>query len=333
MLATGARNQQLPNANVISIHQSQQLCYIWPMVCRCGIIGLWLRIACAGGMFSPLLERASATVELFTIDPAATSLTLQIRTGETVWKEQGPAGLRLSFRGWLALGTQAASLQIVQGSILVGEQTIYWQPGPTGSVTSAPANYGAEVVLGSGIATDHVIAAVRNLEFAISSPPLATGQGLLPASTLICTIPLGANSTLDFRANGLVIVGGSRTLDNLSSTNADGEITLSVAFEVQTLTVPIDVTFNVQVPSAGDTSLRFVGSLVAKRGLTFLNPQLLWLPNRSNGQEFTLVWDYPFKLQKAATLDPASWIDLPIEAPAVIQAVGDAGFFRLGGPN
>jgi hypothetical protein len=109
-------------------------------------------------------------------------------------------------------------------------------------------------------------------------------------------------------------------------------MTLSIAAEVQTLTIPIDVTFTSRVLATNDTTLHFTGTLVAWRGLTIINRQLLWIPSPTNHSQFSLIWDGSFTLQRATTLALPDWTDFATNPPAVIPAIGPSGFFRVGGP-
>lgn len=275
--------------------------------------------------------RASATLHLFRITPTATSLALQGSTGTGVWQEQGPGSLTATFQGWLVVDIQPSSLQIVSGSGLVAYQTNSWQPGPLGSVTSTPAAYGAQTVVGSGITANNMTVALRNLAFEVRSPPVTTDNGPIDASEAGFTIS-DPSSTLDYRANGLVVLRGNRALDGLNATNAGGAMTLSIAAEVQTLTIPVDISFTTQVLAPDDTTLHFIGTLVAWRGLTIVNRQLLWFPSPTNHSQFTLIWDGSFTLQEATTLTPPDWADFATNPPAVISASGPSAFFRVGGP-
>jgi hypothetical protein len=172
--------------------------------------------------------------------------------------------------------------------------------------------------------------ALRNLAFEITSPPITTSNGPIDASSVTFAIYSNPNSALDYRANGLVFLGGGRQLGGLSATNAGGVITQPIFAEVQTLSVPIDISFTSQVLASNDTTLHFTGVLTARRGLTILNRHLLWIPSATNRQQFTLIWDGSLKLQQATTLAASDWTDYALDPPAVISTSGPAAFFRAG---
>jgi hypothetical protein len=294
-------------------------------ICRIGLPTAYLVLA-----FGLFPMRVMATLHLFLIDSSATSLALQGSTGTGVWQEQGPGSLTATFQGWLVVDLQASSMQIVFGSGMVADQTNSWQPGPLGSVTPTPASYGAKTVIGSEITANNVTVALRNLTFEVLSPQLTTDNGPIEASSVSLTIP-DHNSTLDYQANGLVVLRGSRALGGLNATNAGGTMTLSIAAEVQTLTIPIDVSFTSQVLATNDTTLHFTGTLVAWRGLTIINRQLLWFPSPTDHSQFILIWDGSFILQRASTLALPDWTDFATNPPTVISASGPFGFLRVGG--
>lgn len=274
---------------------------------------------------------ALATVHLFSIDPTATSLTLQGNTGTGSWNEQGPGSLTATFQGWLAVDLEASSIQILAGG-LIADQTNAWQPGPNGSATPTLASYGAKATIGTGITANNVTVALRNLALEIASPQITTTNGPIDASGVTFTISSDPSSALDYLAHGLVFLGGSRRLGGLSSTNAGGAITLPIFPEVQTLNIPIDISLTSQVLAPNDTTLHFTGAVVARRDLMILNRHLLWLPSPTNPQQVTLIWDGGLRLQQATTLAPPDWTDFAVDPPSVISVSGPAAFFRVVAP-
>jgi hypothetical protein len=296
------------------------------------MVGLGVRSGWTLLMLGLLPGHVSADIHLFRVDPASTSLSLQGSTTDTLWQEQGPAGLTTTFQGWLVVDLQASSIQIVGGSSLLAGQTNSWQPGLDGSVTAAPADYGAKATIGKGITAINQTVALRNLVFELTSPPLPTGNGPINTSSVTLSIPSAGYSALDYRANGPLVLGGNLPLGGLTATNAGGGATLSILTEVQTLSIPLDLSFtNLRLPS-GDTTLRFTGVVVARRGLTIVNRQLLWFPSATNNSAFTLIWDTTLNLQMTPTLSPPNWTDFATEAPVTVSTTAPSAFFRVGGP-
>ena len=118
-----------------------------------------------------MLEPGSATaeVQLFQVDPVRSSLTLQGQTAGVAWQEQAAGSLVAQFQGWLAVDLNTDSIQFIAGSSLVGIQTNVWSPGPRGSGAIEPADFGGNVTVGTGFGTDHMISAIRELAFSVSS--------------------------------------------------------------------------------------------------------------------------------------------------------------------
>jgi hypothetical protein len=267
---------------------------------------------------------------LYSIDPEATSLALQGATGTGLWQEQSSDSLSDFFFGWLVVDVFSSSMVIIPGSTLVADQSNSWQPGTLGSVTASPASYGAKAVIGTGIGANNLTMALRNLAFDVQSDYIDTSSDPIDASSVSFAVST-SNAVLDYRANGLVIFGGSHTLASLSATNAGGSITMPIAIEVQTLNIPVDITCTTQVLTTNDTTLHFTGTIVAHRGLNILNRHLIWYLS-ADGQQLTLIWDASLKLQQATTLSPPDWTDFSGDPPATIPIGGVSGFFRVATP-
>ena len=293
----------------------------------------------ASRFLSPLLASAlvaastvalRASVALFKVDPDQTTLELQPETAGTPWQAQAPGSLDCAFGGWLAVDFGAGTVQFLVGSSLLGVEASPWQPGPHGTGAVVPADFGAKTTVGSGLSTDHEVAAIRGLRLALASDPVPLGQGTFDASALAFSIPSFPKTTLDYRANGLLVAVGQRTLAGTSIPNAaPGGVLSPVIREVQTLSVPVDIVLPPQTLPAGETHLRLVGKIVARRGLTILSPVVLMIPSDETPGLCTFVWAAPFKLQKATRLDPADWTDVATDAPARVTLDDDAGFFRV----
>jgi hypothetical protein len=273
--------------------------------------------------------RAWGAIELLELDPQAASVTLEGSTSGAAWQEQGAGSLQSAVHGWVAVDLEAGTLQFLPGSSLAFKQTNWCQPGSNGSTTPELAVFGGQATFGSGLEVTRQVAALRNLAFDLSSSALNLSTGQFDASGLVLTVSAAPSPTLDFRQNGLVIIGGHHSLAGLSATNTSGAGTLQIAFEVQTLAFPIDLTLTCQTLSPGDTTLHFVGQLVARRGLTLVQPHLLWFRSPTDPSTLTLLWSTPYKLQSATTLDPPDWTDRAADAPLAIPLQRSRAFFRV----
>jgi hypothetical protein len=270
-----------------------------------------------------------ASIELFEVDPVATSLTLQGSTSGAVFQEQSAGSLTTTCHGWVVADLGASTIQLVAGSAVVLDQTNLWQPGSHGSTQATPAAYGVKATSGSGIGVLNEVAALRNVAFDLSSPPMPTDHGQFDSSGLTLSVPAGADATLDYRVDHLVVIAGNRGLDGLNAPDAAGTATLSLLAEVQTVAIPVDLPLVCQTVATDDTQLRFTGQVVARRGIMILKPQLLWIVSPTNRQELTLVWASSYKLQRATTLSPPDWTDVPAAAPVTVSSQGTTGFFRV----
>ena len=280
-----------------------------------------------------MLEPGSATaeVQLFQVDPVRSSLTLQGQTAGVAWQEQAAGSLVAQFQGWLAVDLNTDSIQFIAGSSLVGIQTNVWSPGPRGSGAIEPADFGGNVTVGTGFSTVHMVSAIRDLAFSVSSDPLPLVDGEF-MDALQLTTPTGGPPALDYRASSLLVQGGRRSLAGLGNANVPGPGTFVKPINPDSgpvLTIPIDVSLPAQATPAGDTILRFTGQVVATRGGFILQPVLLWVPSATVAGQFTLVWDARFKLQSTPDLGTPNWTDYPATAPVDVSFDGEAGFFRL----
>jgi hypothetical protein len=274
-------------------------------------------------------------VQIFTINPTLSSLTLQGTnfggdaplTG-VAWQEQAAGSLVTGLSGWLAVDLGPTSIQFIAGSAVSATQTHVWQPGPGGATEAVVADYGGDVRIGGGFSSIHEIAAIRNLQFLIGGDPTSLSGGAFDATAATVTIPTNAGTALDYRAYGLVVLGARKDLGGFSTNNAGTAGKLSFFVEVQSLTLPIDITLPTISTAGGDTLLRFSGTIVASRG-SILDPLLLKVRSPETPEQLTLVWGSFYKLQRATTLNPGDWTDIAQSAPIDLTLDGDAAYFRV----
>jgi hypothetical protein len=212
---------------------------------------------------------------------------------------------------------------------VVLDQTNSWQPGQRGSSTPAQAAFGVTATSGSGIGLFREVAALRNLAFVISSPAVTFDNGQFDSTSLGLVIPAMTEAVLDFQVEHLVAIAGSRQLDGLNGSNTAAEATVSLLAEVQTLSIPVDLSLTCQTVVTNDTRLRFTGRVVARRGVMLLRPELLWVASPTDRQELTLVWASSYRLEHATTLSPPDWTAYADAAPVTVIAQGAMGFYRV----
>ena len=276
------------------------------------------------------VSQVLADVSIYQIDPAQSYLTLQGSTSGVNWSEQASGSLKSSFGGWLAIDFSSPYLSFLPGSTVTASPSGNWQPGPKGSVTASPADFGGKVTVGSGLGANHLLSAVRNLEFNLSGDGIPYGGGNFDASGITFSISTNGNAVVDYRANGLVIAFGEKTLGGDSVVNsATGGLMPPIFAEVASIVIPVDLELPPQTTLAGDTTFHLTGQLVGVRGVAILRPLLIWVPSPQNPQQFTLVWESNYKLQTTATLSPPNWIDTGAVAPYDVTLDGSSGFFRV----
>lgn len=271
---------------------------------------------------------ADASIELFQVDPAQSVLTATGTSGGAAWQEQATGTLTSSWDGWLVADLGGAAIRFLVGSTLNGEQTNLVLPGnPIPTVASA-AEFGGKWTFGSGLSTTHVLGAVRNLHFDIASDFIPLNSGAFDASLTAFSVPAKDKPVLEFRANGLLVEWGHRALEGIVSANAAADGTLKLFAEVQTLTLPVDLSLSAGSLPGGDTTLRLTGKIVARRGIMIRLPVLLQIPSPTVPRQFTLIWSSPYQLQRATTLNPADWTPVTDPAPLDVAPTEDAAFYR-----
>lgn len=276
------------------------------------------------------LSQATADVSLYQLDPTRSYLTLLGSTGGVNWSEQSPGSLKSSFSGWLAIDLSSPYLSFLPGSTVTASPSGNWLPGPKNSVTPSPADFGGKVTVGSGLSANHLLSAVRNLEFNLSGDGIPYGGGDFDASGITFSISNTGKAVVDYRANGLVVAFGEKSLagDSVMNSATDGLMPPIVA-EVASIVIPVDMELPPQTSLGGVTTFHLIGQLVGVRGVSILRPILLWVPSTQNPQQFTLVWESNYKLQTTATLNPPSWVDTGAVAPYDVTLDGSSGFFRV----
>ena len=269
-----------------------------------------------------------AGIELFQVDPTQSVLTLTGTTGGIVWQEQSTGTLTTSWDGWLVADQEGSTIRFVVGSTINGRQIQEIQPGSPNSAVASAAEFGGKWIFGSGLSSTHALGAVRNLHLDVASDLVPLNGGLFDPSLTRFTVTATDTPTLDFRANGLLVALGHRSLSGLASVNGALNGTFGLFAEVQTLTLPVDITLPVGSLPGGDTTLRLTGKLVARRGIMIRLPVLLQIPSAAVPGQFTLVWSSAYQLQRATTLNPSDWTPVTDPAPLDVAPTEDAAFYR-----
>jgi hypothetical protein len=203
-----------------------------------------------------LIGRAGAAVVTFNLNPAASSLTLTGDFMDQALQPQTAGSTTTSYGGTIMADLVGNTIQFVNGSnIDANLQPTNQSPRANGDIGTAAADYGFTAsipVIGTAQG------ALRNFVLGANSSPLTvTANTFTPNINFI-----DSSGDLDFRSP--VTFGRS----GLSSSSGNGAITggmLQTVGSTQTLTIPVDVTFTSSTATTNDTSLHFLGTLVATR--------------------------------------------------------------------
>ncbi len=124
-----------------------------------------------GGVFS-------ASADVFTIDPARSSLSLSGSVLGITFSPQGPGSLITSYGGTIQLTQTPGTIQFTGGSLIAAQTSGSWQPLAGGGAGSAPADYG-------GVASSFVTAnvAMRSILLDVTSPPITVTSGQFDSNT------------------------------------------------------------------------------------------------------------------------------------------------------
>jgi hypothetical protein len=206
--------------------------------------------------------RALAAPVVFNLDPARSSITLSGSVLNNAFKEQGPGSLTTSFSGTIAADVTGSTIQFIGGSAIDAQTNGNWQPQTNGAAGSAPADYGATAA--NPVAT--ALAAGRNLLVDVFSGPLPITSGTFDSSKLVFGFPTNATSIIDYRVTGLLLnTSGSTALVGLSTNRITTVATLTTAAAGETLTLPVDADFVVNLAANITIQLNLKGQLVATR--------------------------------------------------------------------
>jgi hypothetical protein len=206
-----------------------------------------------------------------TLDSAVSTLTLSGTTSFGNLAQQGAGSLTTHYHGTIAFDYDpvmhtATFLGAADGTNIVAENSGNWQPMPGGASGSAPANYGAEVV----VLFMPQYAAMRNLVSATSSAsPVSVAGGTFNASQLSFTIISG---NFDYAAPLFGQMGSSAlsgTGSNMTSTPGSFTDHGNGAYD---LTVPIDFSMSGMLGTVGTYTITVTGSVTAHAHIPVVTP-------------------------------------------------------------
>lgn len=291
------------------------------------------------GVSGAMVVGTAGTVT-FTIDPVQSRIALSGKVpvpvlGSYAIQPQGPESLITSYSGTIIAEVTPPSIAFPGGSLVRANTNGIWRPAPGGGSGSAAADYAGQVQ--PPFTTGY--AAVRNLQFDLSSPPLPVTNGSFDMSQV--WIAFVTNSSMMGRVDFLVSslfpaasTNGSVTLVGVA-TNAAGTAYLTNAAERLTLVLPVNATNT--APVGGEpATLVMQGQVVATApaaawpiqvGVRFEAGQVVLRWASLPGQKFTVQARPDFKSawgMASGTLTPG-----PSMTTWSAPVAGPARFYRI----
>ena len=203
---------------------------------------------------------------MFTVDSEASTINITGAVLGNALNNQGNGSLMTSFGGELHTVISESTIAFGPDSKIDANTNGDWAPLPGGKNGSAPADFGAK----ASVIIATADAAARNIEFVLTSDVIeldADGTGFSPSGITI-GIPDGSAAAVDIAVGGFLPVNTSQSLAGLSSENTSSEpATITVADNIQTLTLPIQTEVSFRVATPNDASLTFTGTIIASREL------------------------------------------------------------------
>jgi hypothetical protein len=205
-----------------------------------------------------------ALAAAFTIDPVQSSISLSGNVIGYSLQEQAAGSLSTHFEGTVNADVTDVSIAFTGSSLLSTRNSGDWQPKANGADGSEPANYGGKASAGFASA----LAAVRNAQFDVTSPPLAINGGTFDSGSLVFQFLTNSQGALDYKISGLLSQKGRQALAGIATNKLTTQATLTTSGTTQTLTIPVNTDYFFKLVSANDTKLTLSGQLVATRTLS-----------------------------------------------------------------
>lgn len=194
--------------------------------------------------------------DTFTLDPTQSTLTISgsnAIAGTII--PQGANSLTTSYSGTINATVAANSITFNSAAAMAAING-NWQPAPgMGAGTTAPADYG---IAFTNSAEFSAYGAVRGLTLDLTSGAIPLTAGAFDASNIFISASSGTTDYTSILGNGSVDL---TTLSAKQNTATAGTLTMSG--NVETLTIPINITETLSIASTNDTTVTFTGDLVA----------------------------------------------------------------------
>lgn len=235
---------------------------------------------------------------------------------------QTPGSLTTVYSGSVNVARSNSTLQFTGSSFIAAENNpTPQQPAPGGSPGSAPADYGATAQQGFFGFTVIANAAVRNLALDLTGPLETVTNGDFDASPLQFSFSTNVDGTIDYLDN--IGDSGSDPLTGSATESSNTTGTLDTTGSVQTLTLPVNVTFTQNSGALQGTTLHMSGKIVAARTLP---APVIDSITVSNGSVVLTVENATLQSQTLVSTNLNSWLP---PAAATITNRSDLVIFTL----
>jgi hypothetical protein len=275
-----------------------------------------------------LAVSAQADPVVFILDPNESRITLSGDVVGVSVQEQGPGSLTTQFEGSIRASLTSSNLQFTGGSVIDAVTNGVWKPLPEGKTGQAPADFGGK----ASTFLANFEGAFREVVLDLTSDVLAFAEGKFDSTKLVFGFPAQGGASFDYRAGSLV--SGSQTLTGLTTNQVAATASLTLAGDVQTLSIGVQTELKFAALSPGDSTLRFRGQLVARRTVL---PVIRTISVRADSVmlEVTGVAGQPYYVE--GSTDLAAWQrrEATVESQSEsytfdLQPRGGIEFFRVG---
>ncbi len=177
-------------------------------------------------------------------------------------KEQSPGSLTTKYAGTINADVTGTTIAFTGASAIIAQNSASWEPKAGGVAGSDPANYGGKASAGF---LGSAVAAVRNAQFDVTSPPLPLTGTSFPSSALLFQFLKSSAGAIDYAVAGFLATKGVIALEGIATNRVTSQASLVTSGNVQTLTIPVIADFFFKVLSPSDTTVTINGQIVATR--------------------------------------------------------------------
>lgn len=202
----------------------------------------------------------------FTVVTAQSSIAVSGSVTNTTFgtapiEQQAAGGLTTTYFGTIKTDRDAANIQFLSGSSVSANNSGNWRPLADGSDSTSPANYGARVRYAFGLVTINFSG--RDLVAGlVGDPTTIAGNGQFD---LASTDIVFATGNLAYRGPGGTPVGTATLAGQTGALSGSGTLTSLTlnGMITETLTLPVNATFQFAADASTTINLTLTGQVVA----------------------------------------------------------------------